>query len=187
MASVSGDETAGLSPRGRGKQEVLYGQRARRRSIPAWAGETAQRRRAGSDCQVYPRVGGGNDFVAVFGDAHAGLSPRGRGKPADFRAPALRRGSIPAWAGETAHARTFSAKSEVYPRVGGGNVDTYEWAMANMGLSPRGRGKLPCGNDMGETRRSIPAWAGETSIITSRKCALKVYPRVGGGNHSHRR
>ena len=30
--------------------------------------------------------------------------------------------------------------------------------------------------------RSIPAWAGETSRGRLTKSAIKVYPRVGGGN-----
>ena len=51
--------------------------------------------------RVYPRVGGGNEYLVDLGCEGEGLSPRGRGKH-----PPPGRGwrgewSIPAWAGET--------------------------------------------------------------------------------------
>ena len=53
----------GLSPRGRGKRSDVSAAAHRSRSIPAWAGETTQRRRASDRRPVYPRVGGGNRKV----------------------------------------------------------------------------------------------------------------------------
>ena len=50
----------GLSPRGRGKRTPPALPAARSRSIPAWAGETANSRRRHPRRRVYPRVGGGN-------------------------------------------------------------------------------------------------------------------------------
>ena len=73
-----------------------------RRSIPAWAGETAalgqaddyggvyprvgggkRRVKTGRPAVsgVYPRVGGGNDYKQEERPPNLGLSPRGRGKP----------------------------------------------------------------------------------------------------------
>ena len=74
--------------------------------------------------------------------------------------------------------------SEVYPRVGGGNVPGAKAAKLTTGLSPRGRGKPRFCRAVGRTRGSIPAWAGET--IFSPTCAHtgEVYPRVGGGNYA---
>ena len=91
----------GLSPRGRGKPALLRPIAGRDGSIPAWAGETgppAPNSRAG---WVYPRVGGGNIGRKCPPRRGRGLSPRGRGKPAQRPYQDQRVGSIPAWAGET--------------------------------------------------------------------------------------
>ena len=70
----------GLSPRGRGKLRFRRSFRFWLGSIPAWAGETARRRRNGHISWVYPRVGGGNDYQYQMRGLSWGLSPRGRGK-----------------------------------------------------------------------------------------------------------
>ena len=58
----------GLSPRGRGKQFGSAWRDMRRRSIPAWAGETRVWRTSLDSAAVYPRVGGGNQGLAyLFG------------------------------------------------------------------------------------------------------------------------
>ena len=91
----------GLSPRGRGKpgwgMTILDAQG----SIPAWAGETPVFGVAAPVVVVYPRVGGGNYPLLTLREIKRGLSPRGRGKRVRGAAVALRRRSIPAWAGET--------------------------------------------------------------------------------------
>ena len=51
-----------------------------------------------------------------------------------------------------------------------------------MGLSPRGRGKLPSLGIGVRRGGSIPAWAGETKLGGFTSGKVKVYPRVGGGN-----
>ena len=91
----------GLSPRGRGKPEGTATHGKRRRSIPAWAGETVSRRRKSKPTRVYPRVGGGNAIPFTTPTPAAGLSPRGRGKLVIDRDGQLADRSIPAWAGET--------------------------------------------------------------------------------------
>ena len=172
----------GLSPRGRGKLRQPAACARIAGSIPAWAGETGLSDGTLRACQVYPRVGGGNLVFSKPERKHKGLSPRGRGKRA-ARPYGRRRGrSIPAWAGETTPPMTPTSACWVYPRVGGGNWRGRSFRVHFGGLSPRGRGKLPRGNGVGETRRSIPAWAGETCAGTSVVCSQEVYPRVGGGN-----
>ena len=70
----------------------------------------------------------------------------------------------------------------VYPRVGGGNFGL-DFAAADVkGLSPRGRGKPSSPPPLLVGIGSIPAWAGETSIMFRSNNLLTVYPRVGGGN-----
>ena len=92
-----------------------------------------------------------------------GLSPRGRGKPHILRPTALLGRSIPAWAGETKSAAPIAGASTVYPRVGGGNPVWLPYSDIGEGLSPRGRGKLVHADIVRPLRRSIPAWAGETT------------------------
>ena len=111
-----------------------------------------------------------------------GLSPRGRGKHSRPQRRLSRRGSIPAWAGETDEPVPCWRRGEVYPRVGGGNRVYTSTLQDSRGLSPRGRGKH--GQDVSQPQRlrSIPAWAGETEPAVHVKLFLTVYPRVGGGN-----
>ena len=72
------------------------------RSIPAWAGETAYSQRPYRQAAVYPRVGGGNGKNKKIQSGLMGLSPRGRGKHLQDKRLPIVKGSIPAWAGETA-------------------------------------------------------------------------------------
>ena len=90
--------------------------------------------------------------------------------------------SIPAWAGETVALIGSARDVGVYPRVGGGNHRVLAHRLHNRGLSPRGRGKPLSQAPRTRHRGSIPAWAGETRIISSMCGASAVYPRVGGGN-----
>ena len=180
---VRGSElVGGLSPRGRGKRENTANPERRKRSIPAWAGETPGKYIGQRELTVYPRVGGGNSSVRLAASAIAGLSPRGRGKPTDLPVMPTGAGSIPAWAGETTIQVTGAPSRQVYPRVGGGNARARRIGGSSGGLSPRGRGKPAA--EAGELAcvGSIPAWAGETAARRGVSGAAAVYPRVGGGN-----
>ena len=192
----------GLSPRGRGKPWAAAAAYSRRRSIPAWAGETLAANADSARIAVYPRVGGGNVVKAPTDAGKSGLSPRGRGKLARVRAIVSGQGSIPAWAGETAMRNACRPYLRVYPRVGGGNQAKSRHSARARGLSPRGRGKRQRQRRQLTHRRSIPAWAGETPIPPPSQGAggsipawagetmagsmstkiSAVYPRVGGGN-----
>ena len=172
----------GLSPRGRGKLHLRVVGGRRCGSIPAWAGETPPTYGVGGGLEVYPRVGGGNFTYRSCARSTAGLSPRGRGKLSQCAGSPCRRGSIPAWAGETPPRFVRSIAIAVYPRVGGGNRLEQRRKRLPRGLSPRGRGKHV--HDGGERAAvgSIPAWAGETQGLRQRVHRDGVYPRVGGGN-----
>ena len=154
----------------------------RRRSIPAWAGETRTELAEPYAGKVYPRVGGGNRRPTIGAGALEGLSPRGRGKLQIVSRAYQRDGSIPAWAGETPSPSGRMDRKAVYPRVGGGNGIDRLSRVPPRGLSPRGRGKRGGGQVGAMAARSIPAWAGETMLSGGESQALRVYPRVGGGN-----
>ena len=111
-----------------------------------------------------------------------GLSPRGRGKRGCIPGIHARRGSIPAWAGETVLRWRLDPTAGVYPRVGGGNRHFRKSIRTSAGLSPRGRGKLVGKELVGVHLGSIPAWAGETGYGMAFHRLRRVYPRVGGGN-----
>ena len=161
-SSVSEDSPGGLSPRGRGKLGSSNPRSRRLGSIPAWAGETCRIRRAQRRQEVYPRVGGGNKPSSVSEDSPGGLSPRGRGKHHASAFQLLSPRSIPAWAGETCPDWSRQTLGMVYPRVGGGNRVYITKRAPPNGLSPRGRGKRAIFGFQAISKRSIPAWAGET-------------------------
>ena len=111
-----------------------------------------------------------------------GSIPAWAGKRPDITGQELADRSIPAWAGETQCWPDYGLADRVYPRVGGGNRPVKPGEMRRLGLSPRGRGKLPEGLAKQVPLRSIPAWAGETGAADRRWRGPMVYPRVGGGN-----
>ena len=173
----------GLSPRGRGKLLHATPHHGLMGSIPAWAGETWAGRPVSAATTVYPRVGGGNAMMSARESEYVGLSPRGRGKQPRREAFELKRGSIPAWAGETWPTIRIKPIVAVYPRVGGGNVRAHVRVVCRPGLSPRGRGKLSPLPLKDAVAGSIPAWAGETDTARHMFLEESVYPRVGGGNN----
>ena len=79
-----------------------------------------------------------------------------------FDGLSYRKGSIPAWAGETLASYRRALPRAVYPRVGGGNQSIIQSVLMGKG--------------------SIPAWAGETAASSRHTRPERVYPRVGGGN-----
>ena len=127
-------------------------------------------------------MGGGNTKHCAPLRCGEGLSPRGRGKPADTPSAGISHRSIPAWAGETFGFAIWAYRHAVYPRVGGGNCGRALGGECGDGLSPRGRGKHSNFARCGQVDRSIPAWAGETRPPARSYGGRRVYPRVGGGN-----
>ena len=142
--------SGGLSPRGRGKHALAPRAPLAGRSIPAWAGETKNIVFVFVGSWVYPRVGGGNRRRDDELLARHGLSPRGRGKHLGGVNANVRIGSIPAWAGETRSLPCIATTRTVYPRVGGGNIVSQLINPCQLGLSPRGRGKLD--------KPFVPSW-----------------------------
>ena len=171
----------GLSPRGRGNPYGVAPTRIGVRSIPAWAGEPASMVTASGALTVYPRVGGGTRKTGYRVTSGSGLSPRGRGNRVRGRFDHRQGRSIPAWAGEPYVGATVPCVGAVYPRVGGGTVNSYLSDLSNYGLSPRGRGNHGYLPGRYPYQRSIPAWAGEPLPRRPVLARLQVYPRVGGG------
>ena len=152
----------GLSPRVRGKRVRLAVRGGAGRSIPACAGETRLLILMDGVDGVYPRVCGGNRAIRSLRTQRKGLSPRVRGKLCLFQRFSQIPRSIPACAGETRAASSAATLSAVYPRVCGGNGRPFFNVVDIAGLSPRVRGKPRQKPPATNSRRSIPACAGET-------------------------
>ncbi len=111
----------------------------------------------------------------------ARLSPRVRGNRPSFPCTAPRRRSIPACAGEPPARRSVRRRLGVYPRVCGGTDDAVNNQPNGIGLSPRVRGNPDQPEYFIEHKRSIPACAGEPTLVHRNPPHTKVYPRVCGG------
>ena len=115
-----------------------------------------------------------------------GLSPPTRGNRSTRRAAACAPRSIPAHAGEPSWLAQPMAISSVYPRPRGGTDGHAMSRRRGSGLSPPTRGNHPGRIALLESRRSIPAHAGEPSGIVRSHSKMKVYPRPRGGTLSPR-
>ena len=106
-------------------------------------------------------MGGGTiGGPAVRSDVE-GLSPRGRGNLVEPGHCKLNGGPIPARAGEPSNPAVECLMSRAYPRVGGGTASAEGGQIAELGLSPRGRGNRTGNLPADDAQGPIPAWAGE--------------------------
>ena len=171
----------GLSPRVRGNPPRCQAPFHPLGSIPACAGEPANRASPPCRTGVYPRVCGGTERWEPWGYLATGLSPRVRGNLAVACSCSIDDGSIPACAGEPLDHRCRVGDAGVYPRVCGGTRSADEAGEAIRGLSPRVRGNLIAALGGASAARSIPACAGEPGAPEGACEASGVYPRVCGG------
>ena len=119
-------------------------------------------------------------MASVFTDLQTGSSPRVRGTRC-FCANMLRGARfIPACAGNTGNRRGKSADQSVHPRVCGEHWPRLKNVVAVHGSSPRVRGTLPRHLEPVPIRRFIPACAGNTLPIRTRRATAPVHPRVCG-------
>ena len=127
FSAVSDRLFSGLSPRLRGNRRQTLLPYGKRRSIPAFAGESPEPTLQTVIDRVYPRVCGGIACGFYIGLAAIGLSPRLRGNHLDVPAVGVHARSIPAFAGESSSDGLRCPVRQVYPRVCGGipcRIDT---------------------------------------------------------------
>ena len=178
--------TPGLSPRVRGNLDGAGDGQVDVRSIPASAGEPRPAAAPGCGSRVYPRECGGTTMWERFERALYGLSPRVRGNLRPPRRAQRRSGSIPASAGEPDRGQAGRINKRVYPRECGGTDHRLLGDRVRQGLSPRVRGNRcpPCVPPF--RSGSIPASAGEPTVIRLSRRSSRVYPRECGGTPSCR-
>ena len=173
---------AGSSPRMRGKPVRSRRLRARRRIIPAHAGQT-YRYGCGRHRQPdHPRACGANPVRTVPSLWASGSSPRMRGKHLDRGQRRQHVRIIPAHAGQTAPYvhRTFCRAD--HPRACGANHDCVRPLFRSFGSSPRMRGKHAVAGAARRVVRIIPAHAGQTSGLTYPMPSVADHPRACGAN-----
>ncbi len=133
-----------------------------------------------ADFGAYPRVGGAARSLILPIHVVRGLSPRGRGSPADTRRPCCTRRPIPAWAGQPAGTTPATSILGAYPRVGGAARSLIRCIHVVKGLSPRGRGSRDEAFGIWQDWGPIPAWAGQPMTSARSSSSPAAYPRVGG-------
>ena len=184
----SGDRKcrSGLSPPTRGSRSRSPRSAKPGGSIPAHAGEPAQRTKPCTRPWVYPRPRGGAHSSIGDTPLSEGLSPPTRGSRLLSCYPLHAVGSIPAHAGEPVQQSGRQAGFAVYPRPRGGAEVAELIERSRTGLSPPTRGSLPLDGRRALRQRSIPAHAGEPWRTVPSPSAAAVYPRPrGGAAHGH--
>ena len=130
--------------------------------IPAYAGNTRMRTAIRPRAWDHPRVCGEHGWPKLIHGVNVGSSPRMRGTPARLRRSAIRKGIIPAYAGNTAMRRPPTCAPRDHPRVCGEHLDIMPGDRIQAGSSPRMRGTPPYSTVAINGDGIIPAYAGNT-------------------------
>ena len=193
---------SGSSPLMRGKRVPDEVSDVDRGLIPAHAGKTEERRRAGRSEGAHPRSRRENFVIEIVSMRTPGSSLLMRGKPLDVvglshparlipahagklwshaeadQAPEL----IPAHAGKTRRHRFLPCRRATHPRSRGENDKYWDAVGKSDGSSPLTQGKrcmiLPTGRPV----RLIPTHAGKTLSVVPKSWAIWAHPRSCGEN-----
>ena len=171
----------GRSPPARGRQKLIKEKHYYHGSIPACAGEATGACAEKEYKKVDPRLRGGGHFLVGKDGPSAGRSPPARGRQLVFNFCLRPRRSIPACAGEALCAGLEAHTLQVDPRLRGGGIKGQKCASAIWGRSPPARGRRSTKIAWSIISRSIPACAGEATIIQWPGYLQRVDPRLRGG------
>ena len=162
-------------------------QSAPRRFIPAHAGNTGHQYPGTHAGTVHPRACGEHRSSSAPGSRSNGSSPRMRGTLRYAQVPAFRCRFIPAHAGNTSRWCASPRASAVHPRACGEHFAQRVVNRGKRGSSPRMRGTHTGDHQRCNTRRFIPAHAGNTRPSVGNGNRIPVHPRACGehvkGNH----
>ena len=171
---------SGSSPRMRGTRRFRKASTPNNGIIPAYAGNTPQAERPEPTRRDHPRVCGEHGVVREPICRKTGSSPRMRGTRTPAPAQTEDTGIIPAYAGNTASCRVWSAASRDHPRVCGEHHGRVVKTSPTQGSSPRMRGTQLHGRHPVRMLGIIPAYAGNTVCLPSYSPCLRDHPRVCG-------
>ena len=148
--------------------------------IPAYAGNTPWLLPVSGLARDHPRVCGEHSSSPWMLSEATGSSPRMRGTlhpPSGRQQPA---GIIPAYAGNTSNTRLRVRTPRDHPRVcGEHDFDSSKFG-GDLGSSPRMRGTHELFDGFGQAAGIIPAYAGNTSLLTRFSSMSQDHPRVCG-------
>ena len=184
VASGGAPAADGPSPRARGILNAVEGRPIGLGSIPASAGNPADRGAPADMVRVHPRERGESDHRPRARLPAPGPSPRARGiRRRAYPAP-MRRGSIPASAGNPPFYLYAARELRVHPRERGESAMGLSAEESATGPSPRARGILDGHAAAADGLRSIPASAGNPSRRRPGSRWAWVHPRERGESTS---
>ena len=164
----------------RGTLDQRHHRNGRLGIIPAYAGNTIIRFRIYGSHWDHPRVCGEHNPTIMSAIGSMGSSPRMRGTLAivfDYDGYV---GIIPAYAGNTSRLQAYSTRSRDHPRVCGEHDSRHHLYKVAAGSSPRMRGTQTIRFLWCHRGRIIPAYAGNTSLVTQPPFSFRDHPRVCG-------
>ena len=170
----------GSSPRMRGTPSGIQTLGTTVRIIPAYAGNTGSTREGRNQFGDHPRVCGEHLSNWLRTNASSGSSPRMRGTRCVQLRPCRQPGIIPAYAGNTSIEHRKRRWNWDHPRVCGEHMVSRSLAMASLGSSPRMRGTRRRSAIRTRTCGIIPAYAGNTLLLSVAFVAMVDHPRVCG-------
>ena len=170
----------GSSPRVRGTALVRAGLPARKRFIPACAGNSSNPRPAAPCLPVHPRVCGEQRMVITTPTGKTGSSPRVRGTVLIRAERDVTSRFIPACAGNRTPSTIEPCASSVHPRVCGEQPGIGLRHFPGIGSSPRVRGTGTADITDLKMTRFIPACAGNRVAACRSTRFPAVHPRVCG-------
>ena len=168
----------GSSPLTRGTLTEFLWPRLSMRFIPAYAGNSYRVHHAQKMRSVHPRLRGelATDTVSVTG----GSSPLTRGTQQETFGARQRPRFIPAYAGNSKLAREFFNTCSVHPRLRGELLLMLACNVLNTGSSPLTRGTQILIEFGQRIKRFIPAYAGNSCLISTGPLWPTVHPRLRG-------
>jgi len=178
--SQSAGWVSGSSPHARGTHVLAKKRVPEPRFIPACAGNTSAGTPARRKAPVHPRMRGEHLGCQGWVAHSGGSSPHARGTRGADRAALGRLRFIPACAGNTRAASSTACRPSVHPRMRGEHGSICMPPSRSPGSSPHARGTLGAERIGSESRRFIPACAGNTLSPTEKRSPLPVHPRMRG-------
>ena len=181
-----GDATAvvaykgGSSPRVRGTRGFSRNPQARRRIIPACAGNSSGSALTRPHSADHPRVCGELSAAGLRLARITGSSPRVRGTRKVSEVLSAERRIIPACAGNSTATLIILSMKTDHPRVCGELLAFQRPDDIHVGSSPRVRGTPPQPLSLSLLLRIIPACAGNSDLRAFGFVALADHPRVCG-------
>ena len=160
-ATIGGTET-GSSPRMRGTPDQKLKKKQEDGIIPAHAGNTPPLGLEPRTHGDHPRACGEHSSAPSAVLSRSGSSPRMRGTPRHRGEEHVRRGIIPAHAGNTRAKRTGTPYRRDHPRACGEHITGNADDAVKAGSSPRMRGTLRARGGHLRGIGIIPAHAGNT-------------------------